>query len=133
MAALALTINAPAQTTGLNCTQTDSNANCSYTVSNIKPEWPNVKKGRAAAMPASTLKYKNSCKMADNTMFIIKDGFTMVMASDIMLKNGVVILANGVVVDNDGKKSQLKNGESINMQGLVYLTGKDNTKQEAAR
>ena len=50
-----------------------------------------------------------------------------------MLKNGVVILTNGVVVSNNGKKTQLKNGESINMQGMIYPTQKNKHKEQVAR
>jgi len=79
-------------------------------------------------------KPKDCCKMAENIMFVVKNGVTTTMATDmIMLKNGTVIMLSGMVITKAGKKTQLKNGESINMQGMVYLTPKDKSKVQAAR
>jgi hypothetical protein len=113
--------------------QTDTTANRNHTVSKVKPAWETSKKGKVAAKSTAHRNHKNSCKMADNTMFVVKDGLTMLMASDMMLKNGIVILTNGVVVANNGKKTQLKNGESINMQGMIYPTEKNQHKTQVAR
>ncbi len=123
--ALAYSINLSAQT--------DTTADRNHTVSKIKPAWENGKKGKVVAKSSAHRNLKNSCKMADNTMFIVKDGLTMIMASDMMLKNGIVILTNGVVVANNGKKTQLENGQSINMQGMIYPTVKDKSKTQAGR
>ncbi len=57
----------------------------------------------------------------------------MIKASDMMIKNGIVILTNLVVVGNNGKKTQLENGESINMQGMIYPTQKSQHKEQVAR
>ena len=57
----------------------------------------------------------------------------MIKASDMMIKNGIVILTNLVVVGNNGKKTQLGNGESINMQGMIYPTQKSQHKEQVAR
>ena len=83
---------------------------------------------------ATHRKPKDCCKMAENTMFVTKNGVTTAMATDmIMLKNGTVIMVSGMVITKAGKKTQLKNGESINMQGMIYPTTKDKLKEQAAR
>ena len=132
-AALLLSINMQAQSALAGCSANDTTAKCNSTISEINSDWQTGNKGKAPAKPAVHRNHKNICLMVDNAMFIIKDGLTMVMATGIMLKNGIVIMTDGLVIAQNGKKTKLKNGESINMQGMVYPTIKDKTTEEAIR
>lgn len=46
--------------------------------------------------------------MAENIMFVVKKRVTMTMATDIMLKNGTVVMVSGSIITKAGKKHNSK-------------------------
>lgn len=60
--------------------------------------------------------------MKDNKMWVMKGGKTMEMTSDMTLRDGSVVMVNGMVKHTDGSTVQMKNGERIDVNGKVAGT-----------
>src|SRR5579862_2917818 len=70
-------------------------------------------------------KMKDCVMMKDGKMMTMMDGKTMVMDKDMTLKNGTVVMTNGMVKTKKGKTMQLKDGESLDMNGKKMKMKKD--------
>lgn len=57
--------------------------------------------------------------MKDGDMMIKKGDFLMMMAEEMMLPNGTKVMTNGDVVKPDGIKMKLKEGQRMNMEGIM--------------
>lgn len=53
------------------------------------------------------------------TVMVTKDGKTSPMDSDTTLSDGTKIMKDGTVVRKDGSKSKMKDGERIDMSGMM--------------
>lgn len=72
--------------------------------------------------------HKNCVMMKDDKMMVCKNGETMAMTKDVMLKNGATVMTNGTVKMKDGKTMQMKNGEVMDMKGKVTWMKDDKMK-----
>lgn len=66
--------------------------------------------------------------MKDQKMMVIKDGKMMLMEKEMTLKNGTKCLVNGTCISSDGKKSILKEGEMMDMNGNMLMVLKNDNK-----
>lgn len=71
---------------------------------------------------AATVNVKDCYMMIENIMFSVNKGALTCMTKYMKVKNGDVVLMNGVIITHAGKVLRLKNGDSVNMDG--HLTRK---------
>ncbi|MBI4225638.1 hypothetical protein HY612_00830 [Candidatus Roizmanbacteria bacterium] len=57
--------------------------------------------------------------MQDGRMMLEKDGFLLMMGEDTMLPNGMKVMMDGTIVKPDGTKDKLKEGQRMNMEGMI--------------
>ena len=57
--------------------------------------------------------------MKEGNMMMKKGGFLMMMAEEMMLPNGTKVMTNGDVVKSDGTKEKLKEGQRMNIEGMM--------------
>lgn len=62
---------------------------------------------------------KDCCMMKDGKMMVMKNGKTMPMEKDMMMKNGTKCMTNGECTMKDGKKMMMKNGDCMEMSGKM--------------
>jgi|GEM_PF-3094492 hypothetical protein len=132
IAALAFSVNAFAQNTcGIeDAQQTPVNTDDkmasmnqksigNFRVSVIDPSWVTGARATAHYNSATAVIAKDGYRMVGNTMFVTKDGHQTGMLNYTTVKNGNLVLINGVVISRSGEMLFLKDGDSIDMQGLV--------------
>jgi hypothetical protein len=64
-------------------------------------------------------KMKDCCMMKDGNMMVMKNGKTMPMEKDMIMKNGTKCMPNGECVMKNGKKMQMKEGQCMDMSGKM--------------
>jgi hypothetical protein len=62
---------------------------------------------------------KDCCMMKDGKMMVMKDGKTMPMEKDMVMKNGTTCMTNGECKMKDGKKMMMKEGDCMDMNGKM--------------
>lgn len=62
---------------------------------------------------------KDCCMMKDGKMMVMKDGKTMPMDKDMVMKNGTTCMTNGECKMKDGKKMMMKEGDCMDMSGKM--------------
>ena len=60
---------------------------------------------------------KDVVMMKDGKMMMIKEGKTMTMDKDVVLKNGTTVMVDGSIKMKDGKMEKMKNGDAMDMDG----------------
>ena len=72
------------------------------------------------SMPAKTMAMPQSgvC-MHNGKMMAIKDGKMMPMDKSMKMKNGTTVMADGSYTTKDGKKMMMKEGQAMDMNGMV--------------
>jgi uncharacterized protein YdeI (BOF family) len=126
IAALAFSVNAFAQNTcGIeDAQQTPVNTDDkmasmnqksigNFRVSVIDPSWVTGARATAHYNSATAVIAKDGYRM------VTKDGHQTGMLNYTTVKNGNLVLINGVVISRSGEMLFLKDGDSIDMQGLV--------------
>ena len=73
----------------------------------------------SAQTSTKTTMMKDCCMMKDGKMMVMKNGKTMPMEKDMVMKNGTKCMANGECTMKDGKKMMMKNGDCIEMSGKM--------------
>ena len=58
-------------------------------------------------------------EMKDGKMYYLKAGKESLMSKEVTLKNGTVIMTNGVYKMKNGKEVKLTNGESLDENGKM--------------
>ena len=66
---------------------------------------------------------KDCCMMKDSKMMCVKDGKIMPMEKEMTMKNGTICMVNGECVMKDGTKMKMKEGECIDMSGMMSDCG----------
>lgn len=73
--------------------------------------------------PSSKTKHstmiKDCCMMKDGKMMVMKDGVSMPMEKDMVMKNGTTCMTNGECKMKDGKTMMMKEGECMDMNGKM--------------
>ncbi len=64
-------------------------------------------------------KMKDCCMMKDGKMMVMKDGKTMPMEKDMVMKNGTTCMTNGECKMKDGKTMTMKEGDCMDMSGKM--------------
>ena len=130
VAALALSVNAFAQNScGIESAQPsatntdDKMASMNQNVSNervsvIDPSWVAFGQSRHHTIVVALVD-KDGYKMEGNAMFAVKGGHQTGMFNYTTIKNGDLVLVNGVVITTTGEMLFLKNGDSVDMEGTV--------------
>ena len=72
----------------------------------------------AQASKKSTM-MKDCCMMKDGKMMVMKNGKTMPMEKDMVMKNGTKCMTNGECMMKDGKKMMMKDGDCMEMSGKM--------------
>jgi hypothetical protein len=62
---------------------------------------------------------KDGVMMKENKMMMMKDGKTMPMDSDVTLSDGTKVMKDGTVMKKDGTKMMMKNGDAMDMSGMM--------------
>ena len=62
---------------------------------------------------------KDGVMMKDDKVMVMKDGKTMAMDKDMMLSDGTKVMTDGTVMKKDGSKMMMKNGDSMDMSGMM--------------
>jgi hypothetical protein len=62
---------------------------------------------------------KDCCMMKDGKMMVMKDGKTMPMEKDMLMKNGTMCMTNGECKMKNGEKMMMKAGECMEMSGKM--------------
>ena len=62
---------------------------------------------------------KDCCMMKDGKMMVMKNGKTMPMTKDMVMKNGTKCMTNGECKMKDGKKMMMKEGDCMDMSGKM--------------
>ena len=62
-------------------------------------------------------KMKVCCMMKGGKMMLMKDGKTMPMEKDMVMKNGTTCMTNGECKMKNGKKMMMKEGDCMDMNG----------------
>ncbi len=101
-------------------------------VSYIDPSWE-AGKDAVAHDHAVALLNANCYKMIDNYMVTVKGGTETDMLKYRKVKNGSVVLINGVVITAGGKVLRLKNGDSVTMQGVINRNPEPDPEDEVAK
>ena len=83
-----------------------------------------VKSADANVAPAACDK-KNCIMKMNGKMVQMTDGKEMPVTADVKLKNGLVVSAEGIYVDKDGKKVVMKDGDCIDMNGKTCVMKAD--------
>lgn len=74
----------------------------------------------AAAAPAAEKKMAHDCyMMKDNALMHCMGSKMEPQKADVKLKNGTTVTANGSVMNADGSKAMLANGQCIDMMGKI--------------
>lgn len=68
--------------------------------------------------------FQNSFIMKENKISYMKAGKEMPMNAEMKTTNGLVISKDGSIISKDGKKSKLKNGQYIDINGNICWIGK---------
>ncbi len=76
-----------------------------------------------AQTQADTAMMKDGCMMKDGKMMCMKDGKTMPMEKNMTMKNGTTIKTNGKCKMTDGTKMKMKEGECMDMSGMMSDCG----------
>lgn len=102
----------------------------------IDPSWETTVASQEKAKPveskkASTANALHCYKFIDNKMFEVKNGELAAMTNHKTLKNGSVVLINGVVITKKGKTVHLNNGDIVDIKGHIALAVKAETKEQA--
>ena len=66
---------------------------------------------------------KDCCMMKDSKMMCVKDGKTTPMKKEMTMKNGTKCMTNGECVMKDGTKMKMKEGECMDMSGMMSDCG----------
>ena len=123
IAALAFSVNAFAQNSPANTNDKMASMNRqnvgNFSVSHINPSWETVTAAKTHYRGATAVMAGDGYKMTGNSMFVVKDGQQTGMLHYTTVKNGYVVLISGAVITNSGKMLFLKDGDSIDMKGLV--------------
>lgn len=72
-----------------------------------------------AQTSTKTTMMKDCCMMKDGKMMVMKNGKTMPMEKDMVMKNGTKCMTNGECTMKDGKKMMMKNGDCMEMSGKM--------------
>ena len=67
----------------------------------------------------SSTKMMDCCMMKDGKMMMMKDGKTMPMGKDMVMKNGTTCMTTGECKMKDGKKMMMKEGDCMDMGGKM--------------
>ena len=62
---------------------------------------------------------KDCCMMKDGKMMVMKNGKTMPMEKDMVMKNGTTCMTNGECKMKNGKMMMMKEGECMDMSGKM--------------
>ncbi len=73
-----------------------------------------------AQVHKKSAKMKDCCMMKDGKMMIMKDGKSVPMEKDMVMKNGTKCMKNGECIMKDGKKIMMKNGDCMEMSGKMH-------------
>ena len=77
----------------------------------------------SAQTKAKPAMMKDCCMMKDSKMMCVKDGKTMPMKKEMTMKNGTKCMTNGECVMKDGTKMKMKEGECMDMSGMMSDCG----------
>ena len=69
--------------------------------------------------------------MKEGKLWVMKDGKTMMMEKDMTMSNGTMVSTAGNVTMINGKTMMMKNGDSIDMDGMMMkhkMSKKDKSK-----
>lgn len=72
---------------------------------------------------------KDHIKMHNGEMVMIKDGKTMPVEKDMTMKNGTKCMTDGTYITKDGKRTMMKEGEMMDMNGKMMMGMKKNEDQ----
>ena len=104
----------------------------------IDPSWEVVTNAEVTCKSETTISTivsvepKDCFKMVDNKMFVVKNGTSTSMNNYQTLKDGTVVMINGVVITNSGKIVHLNNGDCVDMKGnLSCIQKAGNCKEQA--
>ncbi|MEO6902771.1 MAG: DUF6799 domain-containing protein [Bacteroidia bacterium] len=76
-----------------------------------------------AQTKSDSTKNKDYIMMKSGKMMHTKDGKTMPMAKEMTFKNGTRCMTNGDYEMSDGKKMKMKEGECMDMNGMMGTCG----------
>ena len=62
-------------------------------------------------------------EMKDGKMMVVADGKTMPMTKEMTMENGTRCMTNGEYIMKDGKKMKMKEGEMMDMNGMMMNHG----------
>ena len=69
---------------------------------------------------AKMMQMKEYLKMKDGkVMMMMKDGNMMMLDKEMKMSNGAMVSPNGMVKMKDGKTMMMKNGEKMDMDGMM--------------
>ena len=57
--------------------------------------------------------------MTDGKMMVMKNGQTTRMSREMTMANGVKIMSNGTIIQKDGSRRRLKEGQHMDMVGMI--------------
>ena len=131
VAALAFSVYAQAQTAGSDTVKqcdpaysyekmAGSHSNKSNSTTSVTdPKWVNPDAVKVCPNPAAPGQEKVCYKMIGDKMFVVTNGTSASMNKKVTLQNGTVVTTSGAVVNSEGTVVYLKNGDSVDMQGVV--------------
>lgn len=73
----------------------------------------------AAGLAIAQTPIKDGVMMMDGTVMMMKDGKAMPMDKDMTMSDGSKVMMDGTVMKKDGSKMMMKNGESMDMSGMM--------------
>lgn len=62
---------------------------------------------------------KDGVMMKDDKVMVMKDGMSMAMEKEMMLSDGTKVMTDGTVMKKDGSKMMMKNGDAMDMSGMM--------------
>lgn len=70
--------------------------------------------------------------MLNGKMLVMKDGKTMPMEKEMTMKNGTKCMTDGTCIAKDGKRTMMKEGEMMDMDGkmMIVLTKDHKTEKD---
>ena len=66
--------------------------------------------------------------MQNGKMMVVKNGNMMPMEKDMTLRNGTKFMVDGTCMTKDGKKTMMKEGEMMDMDGKMMMVSKKDKK-----
>ena len=62
---------------------------------------------------------KDGVMMKDGKMMVAKDGKSMPMTTEMTMSDGTKVMKDGTVMKKDGTKMTMKNGDTMDMSGMM--------------